>query len=107
MWRVGSAANSSTLYSARELFFCSFIGLADVFVEIHLQRNERSCHHALASKKREDQLVVAREHGPDFPDACAPEACANRFQQARADPGQTGTGLDIDPEDPAASLRAE
>src|ERR1035437_9102912 len=68
IWRSGSAANSSRLYSARRVFCCSFMSspplcLLHSGLEIHLKRNEGADHHALATKKRQDQRVVTRKHG--------------------------------------------
>ena len=61
--------------------------------KIHLQRNERPGHHALAPEEREDQRVVAREQRAHLAHARAPEACADRLQQPRADARQPSVGL--------------
>src|SRR6266508_3706507 len=75
--------------------------------KIHLQRNERPGHHALAAKERQDQRVVAPEHRAYLAHARAPEAYADRVEQARADAGLPRVRFDVDREDPAAGRRSE
>src|ERR1035437_6453033 len=73
IWRLGSAANSSRLYSARRVFCCSFMenqsmSLPQSGLKLEFKRNKGADHHALTAKKRQDQRIVPRQYGAHLAD---------------------------------------
>jgi hypothetical protein len=75
--------------------------------ERHFQLNKRSCHHALAAKERQNEGVVARQHGADVGGAGATEAIADRIEQLSSCAFEARPGAHLDGENPAAGRRAE
>src|ERR1035437_3071921 len=112
IWRSGSAANSSRLYSARRVFCCSFMesqsmSLPQSGLKLEFKRNKRADHHALTAKKRQNQCVVPCQHGTHFTDTGLAEIVANRLQQLRPRACQSGLRVNVNRKHPATRWRAE
>src|SRR5450759_783684 len=113
IWRCGSAANSSRLYSARRVLCCNFMAIQTMFfvnysgIKIKFQRDKRANHHALAAKEGKNQGVVSRQHGTHLVDTDAPEVITDGLEQFAGYTGQTRVWPHVNRKHPATGRRAE